>query len=197
MAFPVTISPQTALVIIDMQKAIDDPSWSKEGPRNHPDAEAAALRLLAAWRAGRRPIYHVRHDSVEPQSTYRPGQAGNRFKPGFEPQPGEEVILKQTGSAFVATALEEKLRGRGQLNLVVAGVITNNSVETTVRHAGALGFQVTLAEDACFTFARRDWRGVLRSADEVHALSLANLDREYCRVATVAEVLAAAGSVNR
>ena len=197
MDFPITISPRTALVIIDMQKAIDDPSWAKEGPRNHPHAEAAALRLIEAWRAGGGPIYHVRHDSVEPQSTYRPGQPGNAFKTGFEPKAGEELIPKRTGSAFVETVLEEKLRGRGQLDLVVAGVITNNSVETTVRHAGTLGFRVTLAEDACFTFARRDWRGVLRSAEEVHALSLANLDREYCRIATVAEVLAAAGTVNR
>ena len=197
MAFPLTISARTALVIIDMQKAIDDPSWSKEGLRNHPNAEAAALRLIEAWRAGGWPIYHVRHDSVEPQSTYRPGQPGNAFKPGFEPKAGEEVIPKQTGSAFVATSFEEKLRARGQLDLVVAGVITNNSVETTVRHAATLGFRVTLAEDACFTFARKDWRGVSRSAEEVHALSLANLDQEYCRVATVAEVLAAAGAVNR
>ncbi len=197
MASTLTIGARTALVIIDMQQAIDDPTWSKDGPRNHVNAEAAALRLIAAWRTYRWPIYHVRHDSVEPQSTYRPGQPGNAFKTGFEPRSGEEVIAKRTGSAFVATALEEKLRGRGQLDLVVAGVITNNSVETTVRHAGALGFRVTLAEDACFTFARRDWDGVLRSAEEVHALSLANLDREYCRVATAAEVLAATSAVNR
>lgn len=197
MASAITISPHTALVIIDMQSAIDDPSWSNEGPRNNPNAETSALRLIEAWRATKRPIYHVRHDSKEAQSTYRPGQPGNTFKAGFDPQPGEELIPKQTPSAFVGTALENKLRGRGQLDLVVAGVVTNNSVETTVRHAGALGFGVTLAEDACFTFARRDWRRVLRSAEEVHALSLANLDGEYCRVATVAEVLAAASALSR
>ena len=190
-ARPVIITQRTALVIIDMQKAIDDPSWAKHGPRNHPNAEAAALQLLEAWRAAGRPIYHVRHDSVEPQSTYRPGQPGNSFKPGFAPEPGEEVIPNHTGSAFVATPLEKLLRERGQTDLVMAGVITNNSVETTVRHAATLGFHVTLAEDACFTFARPDWSGVLRTAEEVHALSLANLDSEYCRVATVAEVLAA------
>lgn len=190
MANSVPVAPSTALIIIDMQKAIDDPFWAREGPRNHPNAEETALRLMEAWRAARRPIYHVRHDSVEPESTYRPGQPGNSFKPRFEPQPGEEVIPKHTGSAFVGTRLEGLLRGRGQMDLVVAGVITNNSVETTVRHAATLGFRVTLAEDACFTFARRDWRGVLRSAEEVHALSLANLGGEYCRVATVAEILA-------
>ena len=180
-----------ALLVIDMQRAIDDPSWSKDGPRNHPNAEQAALRLIETWRAAGWPVYHVRHDSVEPNSTYRPGQAGNAFKAGFEPKDGEAVIAKHTGSAFTATALEGLLRNRGQLDLVVIGVITNNSVESTVRHAGTLGFRVTLAEDACFTFARPDWNGALRTAEEVHAMSLANLDGEYCRVSTVEEVLAA------
>lgn len=181
-----------ALLVIDMQKAIDDPSWSKDGPRNNPDAERAALRLIEVWRAAGRPIYHVRHDSVEPHSTYRPGQPGNAFKPGFEPRDGEFLIPKHTGSAFSGTSLEATLRSRGHLDLVVAGVITNNSVESTVRHAGTLGFRVTLAEDACFTFARRDWNGILRTAEQVHAMSLANLDSEYCQVATTEQVLEAA-----
>jgi hypothetical protein len=43
---PVIITPRTALVIIDMQKAIDDPSWAKHGPHNHPNAEAGALQLI-------------------------------------------------------------------------------------------------------------------------------------------------------
>ena len=100
------------------------------------------------------------------------------------------MIPKNTGSAFVGTPLERLLRERGQENLVIAGVITNNTVETTVRHAGALGFQVLLVEDACFTFARRDWSGVLRAAEEVHAMTLANLDGEYCRVTRTSELLA-------
>ena len=72
-----------------------------------------------------------------------------------------------------------------------AGVSTNNSVEATVRVAGNLGFETYLVADACFTFARRDFYGRLRAADEVHAMSLANLDNEYCKVLDTAAVLAA------
>lgn len=176
----------TALIIIDMQAAIDDPVWSKVGPRNNPAAEDAALHLIEAWRAAQRPIFHVRHDSVEPNSTYRPGRPGHLFKRGFEPREGEALIAKHTGSAFVGTALEGKLRDLRCEHIVIAGVITNNSVETTVRHAATLGFQVTLAEDTCFTFAKRDWNGVIRTAGEVHAMSLANLDGEYCQVVSSA-----------
>ena len=180
---------KAALILIDLQKAIDDPRWASEGPRNNPDAETKVARLLRHWREAGRPIFHIRHDSREPNSTYRPGQPGNGFKPEVMPLAGESVIAKQTNSAFIGTDLEAQLRARGVSDLVVAGVITNNSVEATVRMAGNLGFDVHLVEDACFTYARRDYRGHLRSAEEVHAMSLANVDGEYCRVATTAEIL--------
>jgi nicotinamidase-related amidase len=185
---PTPLPPDAVLIVIDMQRAIDHPSW---GPRNNLDAERNIAELLRAWRASQRPIYHIRHDSTEPASHYRPGQPGNEFKPEAQPLPGEAVISKQTNSAFIGTDLEARLRAARQTLLIVAGVITNNSVETTVRMAGNLGFNTFLVEDACFTFARRDWTGTLRDASEVHAMSLANLDGEYCIVTRTAEVLAA------
>ena len=175
-----------ALILIDLQKAIDHSSW---GQRNNPRAEANVTRLLAAWRSRRLPVYHVRHDSVEPASTYRPGQPGNEFKPEAAPVADEPVIVKHTNSAFIGTDLEARLRAAGHVRLAIAGVITNNSVEATVRMAGNLGFDVLLVEDAAFTFGRRDWRGNWRTADEVHALSLANLHGEYCTVTTTDEIL--------
>ena len=147
--------------------------------------------MLQAWRTSQRPIYHVRHDSKEPASHYRSGQPGNEFKLEARPLAGETVIPKQTNSAFIGTDLEARLRAAQQNLLIVVGVITNNSVETTVRMAGNLGFNTFLVEDGCFTFERRDWAGRLRTASEVHAMSLANLDGEYCVVTRTAEVLAA------
>lgn len=179
---PVRLSDKAALLVIDLQLAIDAPYHAADGPRNNPAAEQIVASLLAAWRAARRPIIHIRHDSVLPNSAYRPGQPGNAFKPEATPLPGETVIAKRTNSAFIGNGLEQHLRAGGIGQIVVAGVVTNNSVEATVRMAGNLGFDTILVEDACFTFGRRDWTGVLRSADEVHAMSLANLDGEYCRV---------------
>ena len=98
-------------------------------------------------------------------------------------------MAKRANSAFIGTALERHLHDAGIGTLLIAGVITNNSVEATVRMAGNLGFATYLVEDGCFTFARRDFRGRLRSADEVHAMSLANLAGEYCTVITTAQAL--------
>jgi nicotinamidase-related amidase len=183
---PKPLPANAALIVIDLQKAIDHPSW---GESNNPGAEENVAALLRAWRATGRPVYHIRHDSSEPDSHYRPGQSGHDFKPETQPVSGEAVIAKKTNSAFIGTDLEARLRAAGQSVLVVAGAITNNSVEATVRMAGNLGFDTYLVEDATFTFGRRDWRGTWRTADEVHAMSLANLDGEYCAVAGTREIL--------
>jgi nicotinamidase-related amidase len=179
---------QAALLIIDVQKAIDAEYHAVEGPRNNPGAEQNIARLLAAWRQDKRPIIHIRHDSTFPASAYRPGQDGNRFKDEVAPEDGETVIPKRTNSAFIGTDLERHLRASGIETLVVAGVSTNNSVEATVRMAGNLGFETYLVADACFTFARRDFHGRLRTADEVHSMSLANLN-DYCTVLDTDAVL--------
>jgi len=175
-----------ALLVINAQQAIDHPSL---GVRNNPDAEANIARLLSAWRASGRPIYHIRHDSTSATSPFRPGQPGHEFKTEAVPAPGEPVIGKRTNSAFVGTDLEARLRAAGHTTLMVTGVITNNCVEATVRMAGNLGFDTFLVEDAAFTFGRADWDGRLRSAAEVHAMSLANLDGEYCTVVRTEQVL--------
>jgi nicotinamidase-related amidase len=185
---PTPLPLDAALIVIDLQKAIDHPSW---GERNNPEAERHVASLLQAWRSTHRPVYHVRHDSSEAASHYRPGQPGNDFKPEAQPAVGETVIVKRTNSAFIGTDLESRLRQANHTLLVVTGVITNNSVEATVRMAGNLGFDTFLVEDATFTFGRKDWRGTWRTADEVHAMSLANLDGEYCSVIRTDEILTA------
>jgi nicotinamidase-related amidase len=184
-----TFAPGATLIIIDVQNAIDAPYHAAEGPRNNPDAEAKIARLLAAWRSGDRMIIHIRHDSTFATSAYRPGQIGNDFKQEIAPIPGELVIPKRTNSAFIGTDLQAQLRRRGIDRLLITGVVTNNSVEATARMAGNLGFETYVVDDACFTFARRDYRGRWRSAEEVHDLSLANLDGEYCTIVTTKVVL--------
>lgn len=178
----------THLILVDVQLAIDDPKWA---PRNNHEAEARIAELLAAWREAAAPIVHVRHDSTDPTSPYRPGQAGNAFKSCAMPCNGEAVIAKQTNSAFIGTALESLLEAAGATTLVIAGVLTHNSLEATVRHAGNLGFRVAVPEDACWTVDVIDRTGRRWPAEDVHQLSLAVLDGEYAEVTTTDAVTAA------
>jgi nicotinamidase-related amidase len=185
----VALIREPAVCIIDVQKAIDASYHAARGPRNNLDAEGKIARLLAEWRREGRAIVHIRHDSTFSQSAYRPGQSGNDFKDEVAPLSGEIIIPKTMNSAFIDTPLEATLRTSHIRTLVVTGVSTNNSVEATVRMAGNLGFDTYLVADACFTFAKLDFHGRLRSADEVHAMSLANLDGEYCTVVNTDAVL--------
>src|SRR3546814_5299978 len=93
--------------------------------------EAQGLRLLAAWRGAGRPVIHVKHNSALPNSTLRPGQPGNAFKPGFEPLAGEALIEKTVNAAFIGTALEGELRARGIEQIVAFGIATDRSEEHT------------------------------------------------------------------
>jgi nicotinamidase-related amidase len=176
-----------ALLIIDVQNAIDDPSWGDD--RNNLDAESKMAALLAHWRKKRWPVFHVRHASTNPNSTYRPGQPLFEFKKEVMPIEGERVIEKSVNSAFIGTNLEQTLRASGIDTIVIAGVITNNSVEATARMSGNLGFRTIVASDATATFGRNDFDGRWRTADEVHAMSLANLEGEYATVMTTEDIL--------
>src|SRR5512145_54311 len=177
-----------ALVIVDVQWAMDHPVW---GRRNNPHALTRIERLLAEWRATSRPIYHVRHDSTFVTSPFHPGQPGNAFKDEVIPRPGETVIAKRTNSAFIATDLESRLRAAGHDTLVIVGWLTNNSVEATARMAGNLGFDTYVVSDATWAVDKCDLAGRLWPAEDVHALSLANLDGEYARVVDTTALLKA------
>jgi nicotinamidase-related amidase len=178
-----------ALILIDLQKAIDDTRW---GPRNNPDAEQRIVELLAAWRAAEMPVVHVRRDSIEPDSPYAPESVGHVFKPEAAPVAGELIVPKQTHSAFIDGALEAALDAIGATQLVMCGVLTNNSLEASARHAGDLGYRVFVVADACWAVERRDGEGRVWAAEDVHRHSLANLSGEYAEITTSGQAIAAA-----
>lgn len=183
------LPPDAVLVLVDMQRAIDDPHW---GEVNNAAADDNVAALLAAWRGTGLPVLHIRHDSPEPRSPYRADSPGHAFKPCAAPRAGEPVFAKQTTSAFADSRLDAALTKLGVTALVLAGVLTQNSVEATARAAGDLGYRVFLVEDACRASAKTDAMGRRWSAEEVHALSCANLAGEYARIVPTQTAILAA-----
>ena len=175
-----------ALLIVDMQVGM---SWPSSGVRNNAGAEIVIAGLLAAWRAQNAPIVHIRHMSRTPGSPFWPGQPGVEFQPALRPLDSEHVVEKNVPDAFVNTGLERWLHARGITSVVIVGVSTNNSVESTARTAGNLGFKTLVVSDATFAFAKTDFDGKARTAEEVHAMALANLHGEYATVVASAEAL--------
>ncbi|MFL6816971.1 MAG: cysteine hydrolase family protein [Bradyrhizobium sp.] len=177
-----------ALVVIDVQRAFDQ--WEAAGRRrNNPHAVERIAELLSAFRRNGRPVFHIRHQGVRPDSSFLPDGEGFPVKDEAREIEGEPVIVKRVNSAFIGTDLEQRLRTAGIETLVICGATTNHCVETTTRMAGNLGFDARLVRDATWTFDRIGPDGDAHSAEEIHAMSLANLNGEFATIVTAAEIL--------
>ncbi len=179
----------SALLVVDMQVGM---TWPHPATRNNPAAEQVIARLLQTWRENGGPVVHIRHISRTPGSPFWPGQPGVEFQPALAPLATEHVVEKNVPDAFINTGLERWLHARAIPSVVIVGVSTNNSVESTARTAGNLGFKTFVVADATFAFERPDFHGVLRSAEDVHAMALGNLDGEYATVIHAGQVVQAA-----
>ena len=182
------LEPQSlqALLVIDVQRAFDDPYW---GRRDRPECEANIGRLLAAFRRAGRPIVYVRHDSVTPGSPLRPDQPGNAFKPEVSGEP-DLLVTKQVNSAFYgAPDLDAWLRERGISSFALCGITTNHCVETTARMGGNLGYDVHFVLDATHTFDRKGIDGAIIPAEVIAQVTAANLHGEFATVTTTEQIL--------
>lgn len=147
----------------------------------------AARKLLDGARRMNLPLIHVRiafrpdyADLVQNCWIFRKtaelgavqeGTWGASFYDGLGPdetRANEFVIRHLRTSAFIGTPLEQLLLKLGVRHLIVAGVATHSVVEMTVRHAVDLGYEATVAADAC---AAADTRTHEASLDSMRLLA--------------------------
>ena len=94
------------------------------------------------------------------------------------PAEDEMVFRKTSSSVFVSTNIDFVLRNLGMRSLIMAGMMTDQCVESAVRDACDLGYLVTLVTDACVT-----------DSAERHEQSLIGI-RGYCRQRRTDQLLA-------
>jgi ureidoacrylate peracid hydrolase len=90
----------------------------------------------------------------------------------------DEILFPKTSSSvFISTNIDYVLRNLGTRSLIIAGCLTDQCVDSTVRDACDLGYLVSVPVDACVTLSaeRHDW-------------SLRN-NRGYCRQITTRELI--------
>ncbi|WP_028796242.1 cysteine hydrolase family protein [Thalassobaculum salexigens] len=126
-----------------------------------------AKRLFAGARAAGVPIVHVRL-AVDPEyrdvivntalirewlelGAWKEGTWGTEFVDGLGPMAGEHVVTHTRNSGFQDSTLAQVLFKLGARHLICCGVSTAYTVEGTVRHAADIGYEVTVAFDACST----------------------------------------------
>ena len=179
--------PAPALIVIDVQRAFENPAW---GPRNNPQAEQRVAEAIAGWRERGAPLIHVRHASKAPDGLFVPGTPAFEFKPEAQPLAGEPVITKHVNSAFIGTDLEQRLRDGGIEAVALAGLTTDHCCSTTARMAANLGFETWVLGDAMATFDREGPDGEHLSADLIHRTALASLHGEFADVIDTRDALA-------
>ena len=177
-----------ALLLIDIQNGFDNVEYFG-GERNNPEAEKNAGLILEFWRKNQWPLFHIRHDSVNPRSPLAFGQVGNAHKDEVRPLPGEPVITKNVNSAFIGTDLKERLDALGIRNLVIVGLTTQHCVSTTARMAGNFGYDTIVVSDATAAFRAKGINGEVFPAQLVHEVSLATLNGEFAEVISSEDVL--------
>lgn len=176
----------TALIIIDVQKAFEEEKW---GTRNNPNAEENIQILLNMWREKEYPIIHIQHLSDNDQSIFHPSKKSSDFKDIVVPIKGEKIFKKKVNSAFIGTGLEEHLKENKIKKVVIVGLTTPHCVSTTTRMSGNLGFETYLVSDATAAFAIKGADGTYYSAEQIHNVSLATLDDEFAAVLKTEELI--------
>ena len=176
-----------ALLIVDIQN-----DYFTGGKMELEGSELASLRageLLASFREHRSPVIHVQHVSVRPGATFFvPDTEGVKIHANVAPTDQETVIQKHFPNSFRDTKLLEQLRQIGVQELVIAGMMTHMCVDATTRAAADLGFQCSLAHDACATRSL-SFDGTKVTAEHVHCSFLAALSGAYATVRSAKELV--------
>jgi len=176
-----------ALIIVDIQK-----DYFPGGRMELVGTEEASLRareLLEGFRKSGEELVHVQHIFQSPNAPFfAPGTEGSEIHPNVKPLPGERLLVKHFANSFKDTPLQGWLRERGVTDVVICGMMTSMCVDATTRAAADLGFNTSVAADAC---AAPD----LRSGNElipgrtVHKAFLAALGSLVARVENTRDIL--------
>jgi nicotinamidase-related amidase len=148
---------KTALVVSDLQKGI---VARQTAPRASRVVVENAAALATAFRKNKMPVFLVRvtsspdgkdalrpvADVAWPAQTFPPDWA--QIVPELGPQEGDFVITKRQWGAFYGTELDLECRRRGVTTIVLCGIATNISVESTARFAYEYGYNQIFVEDA-------------------------------------------------
>lgn len=188
----------TALLLIDVQKEVLDPKGTLCGDLPKvADRLLDAVRQLVSWarrhevpvvwvRMAFRPGYvdasrSVRASAQEMAGRLVDGTWGAEIVDGLGRVDADVVVTKKRPSAFFGTDLHFVLKGLGVDRLIVAGTSTNWAVESTIRDADSLDYEVVVPREA--TGARMG---------DLHEAALRSIASRYAAIKSLQDVIAMA-----
>jgi nicotinamidase-related amidase len=161
-----------ALLIIDMQVCHFPPD---DLPYHATEVLEVDRWLIHRARGAGVPVIFVQHCGAT-GSDYEPGTPGWRIHPRLEPREGETVVRKWHPDSFQDTELLDILVTMGIEKLIVAGMQSEMCVDTTVRRAYGLGYDVELIADGHTT-----WSSPVLPGDRIIAHHNQVLGRRFAR----------------
>jgi nicotinamidase-related amidase len=156
-------------------------------------ARTAGLRVFYALHHRYRPGDYETWKYIAPtqkaawsHKTFENGTWGGEIRREFEPQPGDIVALEHwCSSGFANTDLDLQLKKHGIHKLIVMGLLAHTCVESTVRFAAELGYEVTMVKDATASY----------SDEEMHAALEVNIPYYASAIVTTNEVVESISSL--
>ncbi|MCY0873978.1 MAG: cysteine hydrolase [Acidianus infernus] len=153
----------SVLVVWDVQEALVNSIFNKE------EFLQKLKELISAARQYNVPIVYTKITPLPER--FQPPYMRRSFNPGdivkeVYPLEGDVVLNKNTTSIFVGTNFELMLRNAGIQTIVFTGIATDIGVETSARHAQALGYLPVIAREA-----------VSSSDKDAHERSLINMSK--------------------
>ncbi|NUG52960.1 cysteine hydrolase family protein [Acinetobacter lactucae] len=140
---------KSALLVIDMQNGLFNGELK---PYSHQNVLSNILKLIEHQRLNERPVIFVRHVGAK-NTPLDPDCANTQLIADLSfNQDKDTVIEKIYPSSFKSTVLKDLLGKLDIYEIIVIGMKTEYCIDTTIRAASEVGYEVTLISDAHTTF---------------------------------------------
>ncbi|MBV9175180.1 MAG: cysteine hydrolase [Chloroflexi bacterium] len=181
----VTYEPETtALLVVDPYNDFISEGgkvWDRlKAVAEANDCVCHMLQVLNAARIARLRVFYALHHRYRPgdyetwkylaptqraawsSKAFEDGTWGGEIRAEFTPQSDDVVALEHwCSSGFANTDLDLQLKKHGIQRVIVVGLIATTCVDSTVRFAAELGYDVTMVRDATASFSEEDMHAAL------------------------------------
>lgn len=139
---PILESTDTALLVIDMQRAL----FERESRIYNADRLLTTVNaLIDRAHHAELPVIFFQHIN---KGVLRKGAPGWRLHPDLHKLERDASLEKRRGSAFEDTLLDDRLQSRRTTRLVICGLTTHGCIRATCKDALRHGYRTVLPADA-------------------------------------------------
>ncbi|SAL52961.1 cysteine hydrolase family protein [Caballeronia humi] len=181
--------PRRALIVIDVQNEYVTGNL----PIEYPDVNVSLANIGRAIDAARQrgvPVVVVQQMAPAASPLFARGSHGGALHEIVASRPRDHLIEKVLPSAFTGTDLANWLTERDVETIVIAGYMTHNCDDSTVKQAVHAGLSVEFLADATGAVPYENRAGKA-SAEEIHRVFSVVMQSRFAAVLTTDEWIAA------